>query len=391
MPLLLLCAEREGNMPYDLYNTMIACKSEDPTERNDALEELYLRTANTREHYIHKLNGIFGAEELKAAFVTENDADMKSKEIIRAMVKKWDPEKCAHGSKAIGKYVGKYLDGEMKGFICEVNDIPSHYVDHLVSIKNAGLDLWETDDDILMAHLATRKGAKQTRRLLLKLRNIFENPKADEYGNVKGAVFTNKELMDYMELQCGLTSYYFGWYLAIKNAGYDLFETDIRTLEKFVRKTDPNRKDPRVLIHHMRDRIDRSTVENTIDRVMALGYAGTPRVNLATAPKVTPLAPIIETKLPDKVYGKYTMSRVAMLLRKHAGVSQHYAKWFAIFDSYGANVVHDKDNVLCSIVKKENESIKRPAHLINKLRDICAENSNIANVLAIAHAEGGVI
>ena len=186
-----------------------------------AFDEFFVRMEHRIRHDYDVINNAYGWRELTKS-IPPGKADEKIREIVKDIVLNFDPKK-SDRDEMISTYVNKWATGHVKKWICEINGFSSYYVDWLVRIKNAGLDLWETPaEELAVFAEGCRKGPADGMKLIAKLRHYFPNPEHPEREYPE--VYSVGKSVAEVSIALDIRPTYAKYLLCIDAAGLNLWE-----------------------------------------------------------------------------------------------------------------------------------------------------------------------
>ena len=165
-------------------------------------EQVDYALRNVREHLRYMLNGVYGASELRVMF-SEQAFDAFFSGAVERTLDRFDCEKVRNQDVSVKAYFTKSLSGMIKDEICRMNGVSKRYVNLLIALKKANLDIWN-DHDIPEIQFFLADDSKNPYDLIIKMRQEFT-------ANMPAGTrrqFTAKQIRDFVSETLCVSKYY---------------------------------------------------------------------------------------------------------------------------------------------------------------------------------------
>ena len=155
------------------------------------LGQIEFALKDTKASIRDKQNYIYGAPELKIRF-SEKGFDDFFKDAIKKVLNNFDAE-LVRNSSSVERFFTKSLSGMLKDEICRMNSVSKRYVNLLIALKKANLNIWN-DKDLSTIKFFLSDDSKNPMDLVIKMRQAFT---VNMPAGTKRQL-TSKQLRDYV-------------------------------------------------------------------------------------------------------------------------------------------------------------------------------------------------
>ena len=142
--------------------------------KNKNIYELLRKLDNYKKLLNYNFNGVYGCDELKVS-LSPAEFDFAFEQIVCKVVDNWTPDKMQYSNRtvSINSYLHTSIEGEIKRYICKVNNVSPYYAEMLVAVKGQNLDIWNENDVPAIKKFLTGKGYKDVDNVFCNLREQF--------------------------------------------------------------------------------------------------------------------------------------------------------------------------------------------------------------------------